>query len=363
MFGRLRTCAAATLVGLSLLAAGCGEESGSDGSAVAGGSDKAVGPEGVVGLHDGGSVKVALVPGGPHPYFQPWKEYGGRAKADFGLGEVTFNETAEWDQGKQNSVLDALAVQGHNAAGIFGVSPTDINSTFADLKGKGLAVGSLGSCPAGDTDDADFCLSTDVELAARKAAEAAIDAMGGEGTLVHLTGLNVDSNTQRRKKGVDEAVGAAQGKVELLQTIADIDKDLQTAQKAVSDLLAAHGRDIDAIVTTAYNPAVAAAQAVKKSGLPIKVVAIDDDKTILAGIRDGSVTGTVAQNAAGQAYVGSWALALLASGQCKMRQPGTIVDSGSFVVTRKNVDTYVQERDAKNEALMKQFSSELLTCS
>jgi ribose transport system substrate-binding protein len=187
--------------------------------------------------------------------------------------------------------------------------------------------------------------------------------MGGEGKLVHLTGLNVDSNTQRRKQGVEDAVAASQGKVELLQTITDIDKDLQTAQKAVSDLLATRGEDISGIVATAYNPAVAAAQAVRKTGLPINVIAIDDDKTVLSGIRDGSVAGTVAQNAAGQAYVGAWALALLASGQCEMSQPGAVVDSGSFVVTKKNVDTYGEERDATSDALMKRFSSELLTCS
>jgi ribose transport system substrate-binding protein len=361
MFGRLLARGAPAIVALSVLAAGCGDDA-ADGGATAAAGARAQAPEGAVQVQDGASVNVALVPGGPHPYFQPWKASGSRAETDFGLGRVTFDETAEWDQGKQNSLLDALAVQGHNAAGIFGVSPTDINSTFADLKGKGLSVASLGSCPAGEGNDADFCLSTDVQVAARKAADATIEAIGGEGTIVHLTGLNVDSNTQRRKQGVDEAVAATQGKVELLQTVTDIDKDLQTAQKAVSDLLASRGKEIDGIVTTAYNPAVAAAQAVKKSGLPIEVLAIDDDKTILAGIREGSVAGTVAQNPAGQAYVGSWALALLASGQCEMAQPGAIIDSGSFVVTKRNVDTYGDEREAMSDTLMKRFSSELLTC-
>src|SRR5258705_6593311 len=112
------------------------------------------------------TVKVALVPGGAHPYFQPWKTAGATAKSDFKLGDVTFNETADWDQTKQNDVIKSLAAQGYNAFGIFGVSPDNINSTFEDLKRQGFAVGSLASCPAGTTDKADFCLSTDVELAA-----------------------------------------------------------------------------------------------------------------------------------------------------------------------------------------------------
>ena len=307
-------------------------------------------------------VRVALVPGGAHPYFQPWIEAGEKAAKDFSLGEVTFNETAEWDQTKQNDVINSLVANGYNAFGIFGVSPTDINATFKKLTDAGVAVGSIASCPAGDENLAAFCLSTDTEEAAYQAAAAAIEAMGGKGTIVHMTGNNVDSNTQRRIEGVQRAIDETDGAVTLLQTITDVDTDLATAQKAASDLLAASGSEINAIVTTAYNPAVASAEAIAESGLEIQLVAIDDDATILDGIRDGSVYGTVAQNPAGQAYVGSWVLAQLASGTCEMADPGVIVDSGSFVVTKDNVDTYDDERVAFAEKVKKQFDDELLTC-
>jgi ribose transport system substrate-binding protein len=307
------------------------------------------------------AVKVALVPGGAHPYFQPWKTAGAKAKTDFGLGDVTFNETAGWDQTKQNDVLTSLAAQGYNAFGIFGVAPENINSTFDNLKGKGYHVASLASCPAGNTDDADFCLSTDVQQAAYKAAKAAIDAMGGQGNLVHLTGNKVDSNTQRRIAGVQQAVDESGGKVKLIDTVTDIDTDLQTAQKAVADLLAAKGSQINGIVNTAYNPAVASAAGVKQANLPIKVIAIDDDPTIIAGVKDGSVAATVLQNPVGQAYVGSYALMKLAGG-CTMNTPGVVVDSGSFVVTKANVDTYDTDRQAKTDSLKQDFDSKYLSC-
>jgi ribose transport system substrate-binding protein len=342
------------------LTVGCSTKPAANTAAASGGGGTHSG--GPVVLRDGKSVQVALVSGGPHPYFQPWKPALNKARSDFGLGKVAFDETAEWDQGKQNNVLDSLAAQGYNAFGVFGVSPTDINTTFSDLSGKGVTVASLGSCPAGSVDSAAFCLSTDVEQAAYKATKAAIDAMGGQGTLVHVTGLNADSNTQRRIAGVARAVGETHGKVTLLQTITDIDTDLQTAQKAVSDLLAAKGRQINGIVSTAYNPAVAAATAVKQSGLPIKVVAIDDDPAILAGIRDGSVTATVVQNPAGQAYLGSWVLALLQSKQCTLKKPGIEVDSGSFTVSKSNVDTYDTVRQNTTAALKTQFATQLLSC-
>lgn len=355
-----------TAVGLALVAlatTGCSTKNSNETAGGTAGDDASTGTSnGPVELKDGSKVKLALIPGGAHPYFQPWKTTAELDKTDFKLGGVTFNETGEWDQGKQNNVINSLAAQGYNAFGIFGVSPTDINSTFEDLKAKGFAVGSLASCPAGDTNSADFCLSTDVEAAAYKATKATIEAIGGAGTIVHLTGNNVDSNTQRRIAGVKKAIGETGGKVTELPVVTDIDKDLQTAQKAVADLLASKGKEIKGIVTTAYNPAVAAADGVASSKLPIKVVAIDDDAKILSGIKSGGVAATVTQNPVGQAYVGGWLLALLGSKQCTMKTPGVIVDSGSFVVTKANVDSYDTERKAKTTELQKDFAAQL-SCS
>jgi ribose transport system substrate-binding protein len=341
----LRLVTAATA--LLLVTAGCTKKSDNDEPAAT-----SRGPE---------QVKIALISGGAHPYFQPWKDAAATAKTELKLGDVTFNETSGWDQTKQNDVIKSLAAQGYNAFGVFGVSPENINSTFEDLKRQGFAVGSLASCPAGDVDKADFCLSTDVGEAAYKATKAAIEAIGGKGTIAHLTGNKVDSNTQRRIAGVQKAVDETGGKVTVIQTITDIDTDLQSAQKAVADLLAAKGKQISGIVTTAYNPAVAAAEGVKQTKLPIKVIAIDDDKTILEGIKDGSVAGTVTQNPVGQASVGSYVLMKL-SGGCTISTPGVIIDSGSFVVTKANVDTFDTERQAKTTELKTAFDGQYLVC-
>jgi ribose transport system substrate-binding protein len=306
-------------------------------------------------------VKVALVPGGPHPYFQPWIQAGKQANTAFKLGSVTFNETAGWDQTKQNDVLNSLAAQGYNAFGIFGVSPDTINTTFSSLKRKGFAVASLASCPAGKIDTADFCLATDAKASSYEQAKLAIKAMGGHGNLVHLTGNKLDSNTTRRIAGVQQAVDETHGQVKLIDTVTDIDKDLQTAQKAVADLLAAKGSQINAIVNTAYNPSVASAEAVKQQGLPIKVITFNDDPAILAGLRDGSITATVIQNPAGQAYVGAYALMKLAGG-CKMKKPGVAIDSGYFVVTKANLATYKSLTKSKTKQLIAAFNTKYLSC-
>lgn len=317
-----------------------------------------------------GSIKVALVPGGAHPYFQPWKDGGAEAVSEFGIGGTEFNETGEWDQTKHNAAIDAMAAQGYNAFGVFGVSPTDINTTFAGLKAKGFAVGSLASCPGGydivkepQKNSADFCLSTDTGKAAYLAATAVIEQMGGEGNLVHLTGNAVDANTIRRMDGVKQAIAETGGKVKLLTTITDIDSDLQSATKAVTDLLAAKGKQINGIVTTAYNPAVAATDGVSSTKLPIKVIAIDDDQKILDAIRSGVIAGTVVQNPWGQGYVGSWVLSALGTKKCTMNTPGLYVDSGSFLVTKDNVDTYNDTRQTTSREILTAFQNEYMACN
>ncbi|SDI34409.1 monosaccharide ABC transporter substrate-binding protein, CUT2 family [Actinokineospora alba] len=308
-------------------------------------------------------VKVALVPGGPHPYFTAWRLGGAQAKERFEVGEVTYDESSDWDPAKQARTLSSLGAQGYTAFGVFAVSQVDTNAMFSRLKRDGMVVASLGSCPGETTNKADFCLATDVELAAYKATKAAIAAIGGRGTLVHLTGNSVDTNTLRRTAGVRHAVDETEGAVTLLATVTDVDKDQDASDRAVVDLLAEKGTAIGAIVTTGYLPAIAAVRGVRSSGLPIKIVGIDDDPLILDGIRDGSVAATVVQNPVGQAYVGTWALTQLSIGECKNNRRGAIVDSGSFVVTTANVDTYDEERKAKTEQLIDEFRADVLACA
>lgn len=351
--------AGALAVAVTLGAAACTAQESTDDAGASAGAGAGGDAAAAASLED---INIALVPGGAHPYFQPWQAGGDAAVEDFGIGGVTFDETSEWDQTKQNAALNSLAAQGHNAFGVFGVSATDINTTF-DTLNDDFAVGSLASCPAGDENLADFCLSTDTGTAAYLGAQAAIEAMGGSGNLVHLTGNAVDTNTQRRIQGVEEAVAETNGEVTLLTTVTDIDTDLQSAQQAVGDLLATQGEDIQGIVTTAFNPAVAATQAVSDTGLPIEVIAIDDDPIVLDAIADGTIAGTIVQNPYGQAYVGSWALANLQAGMCTVNEPGFVVDSGSFLVTTENVETYDEERLAKTDELLQQFQTEFFDCA
>ena len=42
-------------------------------------------------------TKVALVPGGPHPYFAAWEQAGQDAKKDFNLGAADYRVPQKWE--------------------------------------------------------------------------------------------------------------------------------------------------------------------------------------------------------------------------------------------------------------------------
>ena len=65
------------------------------------------------GTTSGGGAKttaaVAIVPGGPHPYFEPMRQAIVDAKADFSLSKGTFEVPTDWKQDLQNQLLTSLA--------------------------------------------------------------------------------------------------------------------------------------------------------------------------------------------------------------------------------------------------------------
>ena len=68
---------------------------------------------------DSSGTKVALVPGGPHPYFAAWEKAGQDAVKDFGLGKADYRVPAEWDLSQQPELIESLVGQGYNAVLVF----------------------------------------------------------------------------------------------------------------------------------------------------------------------------------------------------------------------------------------------------
>ena len=81
--------------------------------------------------------KIAVAPGGPHPYFAPWEQAAADAKKDFGIADVEYKVPTDWKLELQTELLESLASQGFKGFGIFPGDPVGVNSTITELKGAG----------------------------------------------------------------------------------------------------------------------------------------------------------------------------------------------------------------------------------
>lgn len=309
-----------------------------------------------------GPTRVAVVPGGPHPYFAPMEGALADAEAEFSLGEGTFKAPERWDLNAQNELVETLVAQGYNGFALFPGDANGSNGTIEELMGEDLPTVLVGGCTTQPT-MAQFCIATDVANSAYLGTQALIEAMGGEGTIVHLTGFLVDPNTRLRMDAVERAVAETDGRVTLLQHLADVDSQ-EEADNKINALLAASKDEIDGIVTTAYVPSVVAATALRNLGdKRIKMVGIDDDPIVLDAVTDGFLVGTMAQNPYGQAYVAAFALDRLRQG-CQMN-PETpfLIDSGTFLIDPAKVETYQDDLKALTAEIQSGFEAQYLTCA
>jgi len=215
-----------------------------------------------------------------------------------------------------------------------------------------------------------FCFGTDTGNSAYLGTKELIKAMGGKGRIAHFTGFLVDPNTQLRIDAVERAAKEAGPDVKVVQVIADIDAP-EPAEEKINAYLAAHANDVEGIVTTAWVPAVVAANALRKLGdKRIQMVGIDHDEVVLKAIKDGFVHGTMLQNPYGQGYVGSYAVDRLRNG-CTVNKDAPFksnaltnrfIDSGTVFAGKDAVDNYVASMQAITKDIMKTFEATYLTC-
>jgi ribose transport system substrate-binding protein len=318
---------------------------------------------------DPSSTRVALVPGGPHPYFAAWEQAGADAARDFHLGAADYKVPPSWTLSQQNDLISSLAAQGYNAFLIFPGDAVGTRPIVAELADNGIPAIALAGCLL-DPSKALFCMGTDTGHSAYLGTKALIKTIGGHGRIAHFTGFLVDPNTKWRMDAVAQAVAETNGAVTLVETIADIDAP-EPAQDKINSFLATQGSQIDGIVTTAWIPAVVAAQALRKIGTKrIHMIGIDHDQVVLQAIKDGYVDGTMLQNPYGQGYVGSYVMARLAAG-CKVKEdaPWTktaqtthYIDSGTALAGPAEVDNYLETMRAVTKTLLAGFEQKYLTC-
>jgi ribose transport system substrate-binding protein len=278
-----------------------------------------------------------------HPYKTEVRKGVDQSEKDNNVAIRKFLGSA-WTQENENTNITALSTQNHKAFSIYPGDPVSANGLFQKLKDHGQIVVAYGAEPDLPTPAA-FTVATNIRGAAERAAKELIKMMGDKGNILNVLETITDINTKKRDDGINYIVGKHPN-VKIIQTISDVPEEAQAIDQ-IRRALAARADEIDGIITTGYNPTVAAANVLTDwhkdpSHKRIRFIGIDTDKTVLEAIRNGSIDATISQNPFGHGYVSTTILAMMLKG-CKPVKDYQFIDAGIVVVTKANVDTYRQE--------------------
>jgi len=279
----------------------------------------------------------------PHPYINEVST--GAAAAEKDLGVPVLNVVGqEWTQDNVNANVLALSTKGHKAFSIFPGDPAGANGLFGQLVRNGQYVVAYGAEPNIPT-PASFTVATDIHQAATDACEALVRMMGGKGRILNVLETVTDVNTKVRNDAI-VAVAEKYPAVQIAQTISDMTQ-VNVAKERIQSALAALGDGVDGIITTGYNPTIAAAAVLTEWHADprhkrIRYIGIDTGATVLEAIRNGSIDATVAQNPFGHGYISCTLLARMVAG-AEPREPYQFINAGHVIITQDNIDTYADE--------------------
>jgi ribose transport system substrate-binding protein len=279
----------------------------------------------------------------PHPYKTEVRSGVERFERETGV-RVLKVVGQQWTQDNENVNVEALSTKGHKAFSIYPGDPAGANSLFGQLRSRGQLVVAYGAEPGPPT-PVPFTVATDIKAAAMTAADKLIDLMGGQGRILNVLELVTDINTKKRDEGIREVVARHPG-VEIIQTISDMTQVSEATVK-IQSALAARMNEIDGMITTGYNPTIAAASVLTEwhkdpRHKRIRFIGIDTGDTVLQAIRDGAIDATIAQNPPGHGYISCLLLKLLLDGWTPV-QDYQFIDAGIVIVTKDSLDSYAAE--------------------
>ena len=289
--------------------------------------------------------------GGINPYADPVEPAATQAEKELGITKhLIISTPQDWNQNEQNQLLDALIAGGCKGIQMMPSEATASNEQITKMANAGIPAVCMGGPPELPS-DAVLTLATDVYNSAYEGTIAVIKKMGEKGKVVGLSGAINDTNTKKRFKAIKDACNEYPD-VELFQTIGDIDNS-EGSMTAIGALLAAHGDVVTGMISTAYYPSVAIAKYLSKEEYShIVGVGIDTDASVLDAIRDGILYGTMSQNPWGQSYISTYTLKMLVDGYTYKADQPAVIDSGSFLVTAENIDSYDELKMSVTEKIL-----------
>ncbi|HEY5574095.1 MAG TPA: substrate-binding domain-containing protein [Anaerolineales bacterium] len=224
-------------------------------------------------------------------------QYGWKWAGDVLGVKTTYVGPAEYDMNAMVAAFDQAIAKKPKGICVFAVEPVLVPSINKAVDSGIPVVTILGDLP--ESKRLAFVGSNQYDLG-YTGGRAIAEALGGKGKVAILSIPGVGM-FDAREAGYRDAFKAYPD-IEVVQ-VGDTKADTVTSINVAKDILQRHA-DLAAFVGTDSTGGIGAATAVEEAGKvgQVKVVSMDRNSDILQKIKDGTLTGTVAQDDAAMAY-------------------------------------------------------------
>ena len=294
------------------------------------------------GGRNGGDAKyeIAVIPKSVSFDFWNTVHVGAQAAAaELDSVRISWKGTSdETDIAGQVQIVESFINQGVDAIVIAAADARGLVPVLRRAKESGVVVITIDSNT--DPQISESFIATDNVDAARKAAELVAESLNGEGEVAVIPYIAGASTSNDRERGFKEGIQGYEGITVVATQYSQ--SDHSRAMAVTEDLLTAYP-DLDAIFGANEPSVIGAAQAVKSRGLTdrITLVGFDASPQEIEGVRSGVIKGLIVQDPFRMGYEGVVQAVAVLNGEAVSER----IDSGSIVVTRENLDEFLERRE------------------
>ena len=284
---------------------------------------------------------LAFVTNSGTKFWRPAEAGVRKAQSELPNYKLIFKYTEESSTATQTRILDDLVALG--TAGIV-VSPVDTKSMAGVLdRIAGQVTLFTTDSDVPNSKRVAYFGSSNTE-AGRQAARLLLKALPAGGKCMGFIGLLQVANAENRIAGVRD--GLKGSNIEIVDVLGD-DFDKTRAKQNVVDTLA-NRPDINCMVGFYDYNTPLILEALREAGKlgQVKIVAFDEDPATLGGVKDGTVIGTIVQQAYEWGYLGMTALAKYIGGKKSVIPADGRIILPTRIIDKDNVDAYWTELKA-----------------
>ena len=267
----------------------------------------------------------------------------GCEKADAEVQDVTvaFKTTNTGTTDEQNRLIrDSLNIDGADAIAISPVDPAGQKTVLNEAARRALLITHDSDAP--DSDRVLY-IGADNRAAGRQAGELIKKALPQGGKIMVFVGRREAENAQDRFEGLKESLQGS--KVEIIDLMTD-DANQSTARQNAYQTLKKYPDIAGMVGLWSYNgPAILQALRPENMIGKIKIVCFDDERDTLAGIKEGAIFGTVAQQPFEYGYQAVQTTAKILRGDRSVIPANKIIVVPTIVIQSKDVDEYSKKLD------------------